>query len=68
MNLPNSTEDNWSWRFGDDDLTDAHGERLRDMTETYGRVRRHEVESMKLDQDTSEKNRTTGQPVALAHE
>jgi len=49
MNLPNSISGNWTWRFGDEALTDEYAERLRDMTETYGRVRRHEVESIKLD-------------------
>src|SRR5207249_4115930 len=39
MNLPNSTEGNWSWRFNDDALTELHSERLRDMTEAYGRIR-----------------------------
>jgi len=52
MNLPNTTSGNWSWRFDDEALTDEHAGRLRDFTETYGRVRRHEVESMKLDHDT----------------
>ena len=51
MNLPNSTEDNWSWRFAKEDLTDIHGERLRDLTETYGRTPKHEVGSIRLDQD-----------------
>ncbi len=52
MNLPNSTKGNWTWRFERDLLTPEYGDRLRDMTETYGRIRRHEVESIKLDQDT----------------
>jgi len=52
MNLPNSTRGNWTWRFQENALTEDHSDRLRDMTETYGRVRRHEVESIKLDQDT----------------
>jgi len=52
MNLPNSTEGNWSWRFRANALTEAHIGRLRDMTDTYGRIPRHEVESIKLDQDT----------------
>ncbi len=53
MNLPNSTKGNWTWRFKREALTEGHGERLGDMTDTYGRVRRHEIESIKLDQDTS---------------
>jgi 4-alpha-glucanotransferase len=52
MNLPNSTQGNWSWRFNEQALTESHAQRLRDMTETYGRIRKHEVESMKLDQET----------------
>jgi 4-alpha-glucanotransferase len=50
MNLPNSTTGNWMWRFQENALTDAHAKRLRDLTDTYGRIRRHEVESMKLDE------------------
>ena len=49
MNLPNSIQGNWSWRLKHDALTEAHGERLRDMTGTYGRIRTREVESIKLD-------------------
>jgi 4-alpha-glucanotransferase len=52
MNLPNSTQGNWSWRFNQQALTESHADRLREMTETYGRIRKHEVESMKLDQET----------------
>ena len=37
MNLPNTTSGNWSWRFNAADLTDEVAERLRDLTETYGR-------------------------------
>ena len=51
MNLPNSTQGNWSWRFDERALTDWHADRLKDLTDTYGRIRKHEVESMKLDQD-----------------
>jgi len=51
MNLPNSTQGNWTWRFKEGALTSAHSERLREMTDTYGRIRGHEVESIKLDQD-----------------
>ena len=49
MNLPNSTQGNWSWRFERNALTEDHSERLRNMTDTNGRIRRHEVESIKLD-------------------
>jgi len=51
MNLPNSTSGNWSWRFRDGDLTEKHGARLKDLTETYGRIRRPEIESPKPDHD-----------------
>ena len=52
MNLPNSMTGNWTWRFQAAALTEAHSDRLRRMTEIYGRIRRHEVETIKLDQDT----------------
>jgi len=42
MNLPNSTSGNWVWRFRDGALTSEHAERLRLLTETYGRVRRRQ--------------------------
>lgn len=38
MNLPNSTSGNWSWRFGADALTESLAERLRELTELYGRI------------------------------
>jgi 4-alpha-glucanotransferase len=38
MNLPNSTEHNWSWRFQEGELTAEMGARLRSLTEVYGRV------------------------------
>lgn len=38
MNVPNTTEGNWSWRFTADALTDLHSERLRDMSAEYGRI------------------------------
>jgi 4-alpha-glucanotransferase len=53
MNLPNSIQGNWSWRFKQDALTEDHSQRLRSMTDTYGRIRKHEVESIKLDQNSS---------------
>jgi len=52
MNLPNSTQGNWIWRFREDSLTEKHAERLREITETYGRIRQHGVESLKLDRET----------------
>ena len=53
MNLPNSTKGNWTWRFQGAALTEAHTDRLRQLTDIYGRIRRHEVESIKLDQNTA---------------
>jgi 4-alpha-glucanotransferase len=38
MNLPNSTEGNWSWRFKQHALTDKIGTRLKELTELYGRT------------------------------
>jgi 4-alpha-glucanotransferase len=38
MNLPNSTEGNWSWRFNSEALTDEIAQRLRQLTELYGRL------------------------------
>jgi 4-alpha-glucanotransferase len=38
MNLPNSTEGNWSWRFKDGALTADITTRLKDLTELYGRA------------------------------
>jgi len=37
MNLPNSTEGNWSWRYEAGALTDAIATRLKQLTELYGR-------------------------------
>ena len=38
MNLPNSTEGNWAWRFKSDAVTDDVAARLREVTELYGRT------------------------------
>jgi 4-alpha-glucanotransferase len=38
MNLPNSTEGNWVWRFKQNALTTDHSKRLREMAEAYGRI------------------------------
>jgi 4-alpha-glucanotransferase len=38
MNLPNSTEGNWSWRFKKGALSTEISERLKALTELYGRV------------------------------
>jgi 4-alpha-glucanotransferase len=40
MNLPNSNEGNWSWRFAAGELTDDRRERLRSLSATYGRILR----------------------------
>jgi 4-alpha-glucanotransferase len=39
MNLPNSTEGNWAWRFAADGLTDEISARLKELTELYGRAK-----------------------------
>ncbi len=39
MNLPATGEGNWSWRFDDGVLTNSIATRLRELTETYGRLR-----------------------------
>ena len=38
MNLPNSIEGNWSWRFMPNVLTDEIAARLKTLTELYGRT------------------------------
>jgi len=38
MNLPSTTKGNWQWRLQPDQLTQSMVERLRDLTETYGRA------------------------------
>jgi 4-alpha-glucanotransferase len=38
MNLPNTTAGNWSWRFRSGALTDDLAERLKNLTELYGRT------------------------------
>jgi 4-alpha-glucanotransferase len=44
MNLPNSTEGNWSWRFVSGALTPAIEARLKRLTELYGRVAEQKLE------------------------
>jgi len=39
MNLPNSTEGNWAWRYKPGALTEEIGQRLGELTELYGRAR-----------------------------
>jgi 4-alpha-glucanotransferase len=38
MNFPGSAENNWAWRYREDQLRPEHAARLRDLTETYGRL------------------------------
>ena len=38
MNLPNTNDGNWKWRFQREALTDIHAARLRGLTETHGRT------------------------------
>ncbi|MBV9959524.1 MAG: 4-alpha-glucanotransferase [Acidobacteria bacterium] len=38
MNLPSTKGDNWNWRFREGLLTAQLSERLRELTETYGRT------------------------------
>ncbi|NJL46916.1 MAG: 4-alpha-glucanotransferase [Leptolyngbyaceae cyanobacterium SM2_5_2] len=37
MNIPGQAEGNWAWRFRQEALTDEYGDRLRAMTQIYGR-------------------------------
>jgi 4-alpha-glucanotransferase len=43
MNLPNSTEGNWSWRFTKGALTADIGTRLKELTVLYGRSPKEET-------------------------
>jgi 4-alpha-glucanotransferase len=38
MNLPNSTEGNWAWRYESGVLTEALADRLKKLTQLYGRI------------------------------
>jgi 4-alpha-glucanotransferase len=40
MNLPGTESGNWTWRFADGDLTQAHIDGLRFLAQTYGRASR----------------------------
>ena len=42
MNLPNSTSGNWSWRYKTGALTHELAERLKHLTQVYGRERKQE--------------------------
>jgi 4-alpha-glucanotransferase len=37
MNLPNTVEGNWEWRFREGDLNETHAVRLRELVQEYGR-------------------------------
>jgi 4-alpha-glucanotransferase len=39
MNLPASNSGNWHWRFTENSLTDGIKERLKELTEIFGRTR-----------------------------
>lgn len=43
MNLPASTEGNWTWRVRAEQLTAETSRRLRDLAETYGRAKQSSV-------------------------
>ena len=36
MNLPNTVDGNWAWRFRSDDLDETHAARLRKLVEVHG--------------------------------
>jgi 4-alpha-glucanotransferase len=38
MNTPSSTEGNWKWKLLPEQITPAHAEKLRELTEIYGRA------------------------------
>ena len=40
MNVPARELGNWTWRLRAGELTEAHGARLRELAETFGRVAR----------------------------
>jgi 4-alpha-glucanotransferase len=50
MNLPNSTKGNWSWRYAAGALTDDLRDRLKGLTELYGRNLKTEVSDLKSDE------------------
>ncbi|HFQ14212.1 MAG TPA: hypothetical protein ENK40_05395, partial [Gammaproteobacteria bacterium] len=37
MNIPGTTEGNWSWRFSEGATTEAIAARLRELVHCYGR-------------------------------
>jgi 4-alpha-glucanotransferase len=50
MNLPNSTDGNWSWRYKSGALTDKLRDRLKELTALYGRNLKAEVSDLKSDE------------------
>ncbi|MDB4943351.1 MAG: hypothetical protein JWP97_2885 [Labilithrix sp.] len=38
MNVPGAADDNWAWRFRDDELTPERSATLRDLARRYGRL------------------------------
>ena len=50
MNLPNSTSGNWSWRYTEGALTNDLRDRLKTLTELYGRNLKTGVSDLKSDE------------------
>ncbi len=50
MNLPNSTTGNWSWRYAAGALTNDLRDRLKELTELYGRNLKTEISDLKSDE------------------
>jgi 4-alpha-glucanotransferase len=50
MNLPNSTDGNWSWRYAEGALSNDLRDRLKALTELYGRNLKTEVSDLKSDE------------------
>ena len=43
MNFPSTAQGNWGWRYRSDSLSDWLSDRLKQLTELYGRVSQHQV-------------------------
>ncbi|HEV7902296.1 MAG TPA: 4-alpha-glucanotransferase [Pyrinomonadaceae bacterium] len=50
MNLPNSTNGNWSWRYTTGALTNPLRDRLKNLTTLYGRNLKTEMSDLKSDE------------------
>ena len=50
MNLPNSTDGNWAWRYAEGALTNDLRDRLKELIELYGRNLKTEVSDLKSDE------------------